>query len=427
MSENTGKKQTLFLGCVADDFTGASDAASFLVNEGLPVLLYNGIPKNAEGLENCAAAVIALKSRSAPVSEAVKDSREAFRFLVENGAKQLYSKYCSTFDSTSTGNIGPVTDAMLDELNLPYTLLCPSLPVNKRQVRDGHLYVEGVPLNESPMKNHPLNPMWDSFIPTLMKDQGKYPSLVLNAGMLNDPAGAALREVKLFGERHPRFYVVPDYENDEQGRRIVEIFGSLRFLTGGSGLLGPLANRCRREYGAPREFSVESKTSGPGILLSGSCSKATREQIQTYRKAGGPALAVSPDRLLDGTQTVDEIWSFAQEHDNPLIYSAGAEPDGKREPEADSEKASRILEKTMSQIGRRAFERGYTRIVVAGGETSGAVMLALGFDAFLIGQSIAPGVPVMVPVQRRDVRLALKSGNFGQPDFFARALEMTGR
>jgi len=179
--DKKNRTHSLFLGCVADDFTGAGDAASFLVNQGIPALLYNGIPKSAEGLGDCAAAVIALKTRSAPVREAVEDSRQAFRFLIEQGAGQLYSKYCSTFDSTPAGNIGPVTDAMLEELDLPWTLLCPSLPVNGRVVREGRLCVDGVPLDESHMKNHPLNPMWDSFIPKLMEPQGKYPCLVLPA------------------------------------------------------------------------------------------------------------------------------------------------------------------------------------------------------------------------------------------------------
>ncbi|GHS94927.1 hypothetical protein AGMMS50276_08810 [Synergistales bacterium] len=420
------KKQSLFLGCVADDFTGASDAASFLVNEGIPALLYNGIPKDADGLKDSAAVVIALKTRSAPVKEAVEDSRRAFRFLIEHGAGQLYSKYCSTFDSTPKGNIGPICDAMLDELNLPYTLLCPSLPVNKRIVRDGRLYVDGVPLDESHMKNHPLNPMWDSSIPKLMEEQGKYPSLILNAADLAGTDDVALRKVEEFGKRYERFYIVPDYENDDQGRRIAEVFGSARLLTGGSGLLAHLANRYKQEYGVPEGFAVDSKTSGRGILLSGSCSKATQGQIQEWRKAGGSALMLSPAQLLDGTQTTDEIWRFVLEHDNPLIYSAGGDPDGGREAETDSDKASSILEKTMSEIGLRAFESGYTRIVVAGGETSGAVMLALGFDSFLIGQSIAPGVPIMVPTKHREIRLALKSGNFGQPDFFSRALEISG-
>jgi uncharacterized protein YgbK (DUF1537 family) len=292
-------------------------------------------------------------------------------------------------------------------------------------VRNGILYVDGIPLSEGHMKDHPLNPMWDSSISKLMEAQGKYPCLVLDADSLKDSDTNIHKRVEEFGRKHPHFYIVPDYENDEQGRRVVELFGGARLLTGGSGLLAHLADFYKIKYGLGENFAVPGGTSGKSIMLAGSCSKATREQIKIYRDNGGKVLELSPGRLIDGSQTTDEIWRFVKENDDPLVYSSGASPEGKREPETDPETASVRLEQTMAEIGRRAFDAGYTRIIIAGGETSGVVMLALGFDSFLIGPNVAPGVPVMAPAKRREIRLVLKSGNFGQPDFFKRALDQT--
>lgn len=256
-----------------------------------------------------------------------------------------------------------------------------------------------------------------------MENQGKYPCLILNDAALSEGEEAVQHKITEFAQKHPRFYIVPDYENDEQGRRIADFFGDTRLLTGGSGILAHLAGRYKEHHKLTDDGVPESRTKGPAILLAGSCSSATRTQVQNYIAGGGKALKISPVRLMNGNQTLDEIWRFVELNYAPLIYSSGS--GGTREAEEDQEKASAVLERTMSSIARRAFENGYKRIIVAGGETSGAVMLALGFDSFLIGESIAPGVPVMIPANQRDVRLALKSGNFGQTDFFKRVLEQT--
>ena len=417
------------IGCVADDFTGASDAASFLVKSGLRTLLFNGVPEDAASAEGCEAVVVALKSRSTPADEAVRDTLAALRWLRGHGARQFYLKYCSTFDCTPKGNIGPTVDAALEELGERYTLLCPSLPVNGRTVRDGKLYVNGVPLHESPMKDHPLNPMWDCELSALMAPQGKYPCLVLDAAAMSRPKAEILAAVEAFGAGKEHFYVVPDYETDADGARVAEVFGGLGLLTGGSGLLeflgGPVSGR------ADGDFDPSAGTEGPGIVVSGSCSKATRGQIAAFKAAGGRSLAVDPADLLHGRQTVDGIWDFVRAiPDEPvLVYSAGAENPALREREsgADVAQLSGLLEGALAETARRAVAAGYTRVISAGGETSGAVTLALGFNAFFIGESIAPGVPMMTPAARRDVRLVLKSGNFGQEDFFMRALGRTKR
>ncbi len=219
---------------IADDFTGAGDIASFLQKGGARTLLLTEIPASFREDYDCV--VLALKSRSAAPEEAVRQVKRAAAFLREAGMERIYFKYCSTFDSTPEGNIGVVSDFLLEELGLSFTLLCPSLPVNGRTVKDGILYVHGVPLAESPMKEHPLNPMWASSIPKLMSSQSRYPCFVLKredmiSGMAWEIAGE-------YGKKYGKFYLVPDYENEEDGKRIAELFGDLGLLTGGSGISG---------------------------------------------------------------------------------------------------------------------------------------------------------------------------------------------
>jgi len=420
----------ILLGCVGDDFTGSSDAASFIANQGVKTLLFNGIPKGSEIPEDCTAVVIALKTRSAVKAKAVEDTRAAFSWLAGRGTERFYIKYCSTFDSTPSGNIGPIADSILEDYGVKYTLLCPSLPVNGRTVKDGRLYVKGVPLGESPMKDHPLNPMWTSDIDKLMEPQSKYSCLTIDAALLKRPAEEILERVAGFGRGREHFYVIPDYEDEAQGEKIVKVFGSLKLLTGGSGLLAHLSARLREDPAAAAGSCAAGGKKGRGIILAGSCSKATRLQIENFKEDGGKSFAVDPFSLLSGKQTPQDIWNFVRENcaTEVLIYSAGAEnPELRsRERKEDQAEASALLEKSMAETGRRALENGFTRIIVAGGETSGSVTQSLNFDSFIIGESIAPGVPVLFPTGRKDVRLVLKSGNFGQPDFFRRALEITG-
>lgn len=412
----------LILGCVADDFTGASDAASFLVNHGVPTVLFDGIPA-ADSLADCAVVVIALKCRSKPAAAAVSEALCAFRWLREQNAGQLYFKYCSTFDSTPAGNIGPIADEVLGQLGIRYTLLCPSLPVNLRTVRNGNLYVDGVPLHESPMKNHPLNPMWASDIAELMGPQSRYGCLVLDQDMMNRPKESILRQIDVFGAGREHFYVVPDYFEESHGENISRVFGDLPFLTGGSGLLAHLADRARERHSLDDGRTLPEGTSGKGILLSGSCSPATREQIRIYRQNGGEAYGVDAARLRCGTQTADDVWSAVGGKDGALVYSLGL--DGAPKDAEIHRQEAAALEALFAELGRRAARSGYGRIIVAGGETSGVVAQALHYSSYYIGGSIAPGVPVMIPTNAPEMRLVYKSGNFGQPDFFLRALKAT--
>jgi len=416
----------ILLGVVADDFTGASDAASFLVKEGIKTILYNGVPDKPPGVEGeDLAVVIALKTRTERKDLAVSLSMEAFRWLKDNGARQLYSKYCSTFDSTPEGNIGPIIDAVLETFGYPYTIVAPALPVNGRVVKDGHLLVNGVPLHHTHMKDHPLTPMWDSDLAELLRPQGKYPSLKIPHDKLALDKAEILRIVEDFGRGKAHFYVIPDYCDDAHAGKIVEVFGDIPFLTGGSGLMTGLGRKYRADGSAPADI-VASGTDGKALILAGSCSVATLRQIETFQAAGGKSIKMDPIRLADGTQTKEEIWRQIDASDGEavLVYSSDR-PEQVRQAQQAVENAAHMLEQAMAWLARMAERHGRHRIIVAGGETSGAVTQALGYNAYLVGQSIAPGVPVMVPMENRRLRLVLKSGNFGQEDFFLRAIDMT--
>lgn len=415
IQEMTGRK---ILGCIADDFTGASDAASFLAKEGVKTVLCNGVPKDGEQFEDAQAIVIALKTRTMEKNQAVAGSLEAVEWLKEHGAGQIYVKYCSTFDSTKEGNIGPVMDALLEKYQVPYSILCPSLPVNGRTVEKGKLYVNGVPLDESPMKNHPLTPMWDAEIKNLMEAQSKYPCM----NMYDE---AEKENVKEWKKKEKHFYVIPDYKDNEDAGKIVEIFGNLPILSGGSGLLEELAHKYTNQ--STKKMTGE-KTEGRALLLAGSCSVATRGQIAYMREKGLPMMKMDPLKLMNGSQTEEELWQFVEKHNSAVLLYSSDDPENVKEVQkAGKEKAAEILERTTADIAKRAVQNGITRIIVAGGETSGAVTKALEYHSYEIGESVAPGVPVMTPNENKNVRLVLKSGNFGKEDFMERAIRMTGK
>jgi 3-dehydrotetronate 4-kinase len=417
----------IILGCVADDFSGASDAASFFVNEGIKTLLFNGIPKDdIKDSSEYIAVVIALKTRTQETSQAVLDTLEAIDWLKKNGANQLFIKYCSTFDSTKTGNIGPIIDSILEKYNIKYTILCPALPVNGRTVVNGHLYVNGVPLNETHMKDHPLTPMWDSDIVKLMEPQGKYPCLKVNYEMLEQSKEDIQKLIEDFGCDKEHFYVIPDYIEEKHSIKITDVFGNLQLLTGGSGLISQLSRKYI-DVISSKVSSPPSYTIGKAIILAGSCSKATLEQIEDFKNTNGKYIRINPAALLDGAQTKEEIWKCIEStiEDAVLVYSSDSTENVREAQKVGSQKVSHLLEYTTAYLARKAVESGYNRIIVAGGETSGAVTKALGYDSYLVGESIAPGVPIMIPLNNKNIRLVLKSGNFGQKDFFNRAVKAT--
>lgn len=414
----------IILGCVADDFSGASDAASFFVKEGIKTLLFNGVPKDdmPETSEDIAV-VIALKTRTEETSKAVADTLQAFDWLKKNGANQLFVKYCSTFDSTKKGNIGPIIDSVLEKYDIKYTILCPALPVNGRTVVNGHLYVNGIPLHETHMKDHPLTPMWDSDIAKLMEPQGKYPCLKINYEMLKQSKENILKVIEDFDHDKEHFYVIPDYIEEKHAIKIVDVFEGLQLLTGGSGLMTQLGRRYRSMINSESE-NIPGYTDGKAVILAGSCSKATLEQIEDFKSRNGKYIKIDPKALMEGSQTKEEIWEYIEStnEDAILVYSTDTSEKVREAQKIGSHLISDLLEQTTAYLAKKAVENGFNRIIVAGGETSGAVTKILGYDSYLVGDSIAPGVPIMIPLKNRRIRLVLKSGNFGQRDFFMRAV-----
>jgi uncharacterized protein YgbK (DUF1537 family) len=410
------------IGCIADDFTGGSDAASFLAEGGAKVLLYSGVPDTPlPGDFGSGFVVVALKSRTAPREEAVKETLAAFRWLEEMGTEQYYLKYCSTFDSTPEGNIGPTVDAVLDALGEAGTILCPGLPVNGRTVKDGRLFVNGVPLEKSPMKDHPLTPMWDSRIARLMEPQGKYRPVALSTNRMS--RDAACREIGRLRETGEKFYLIPDYETEADGEKLAEWFGSFRLLTGGSGILAPLARRCGEVQTMPAWGPRDEETAQRVLILAGSCSEMTRRQVRAFQEAGGRSVFADPARLLSGEQTEEDLWRFVLAEEGPVLVYSSDTPEHVRERQKEGAgRVAKLLEGLMASLAARAVDSGCRRIVSAGGETSGAVTKSLGYRAFYIGKSIAPGVPLLIPAEDPGVRLVLKSGNFGQEDFFWRSV-----
>ncbi|MBF4102188.1 four-carbon acid sugar kinase family protein [Gallibacterium anatis] len=409
------------LGVIADDFTGASDIASFLVENGLRTVQMNGVPQTALEQETDAI-VISLKSRSNPVQEAVQQSLEALHWLQNNGATQFYFKYCSTFDSTVQGNIGPVTDALLDALGEKFTIITPALPVNGRTIFNGYLFVGQVLLNESGMQNHPITPMTDANLMRLMdrQAQGKT-GLVPYADVIKgaDNVKRCFQQLQQQGFR----YAVVDAVDNSQLAVLAEAVADMKLVTGGSGLAAYLAQH--QAQGKRHQAFVPPK--GKTVILSGSCSVMTNKQVAYYQtKAATQWLDV--EQVLSNDNYVEQLFDWVVEHlddtQAPLVYATVAPEKLKQiQQQFGAETASQAIEQTFAQLAARLRNYGVTNFITAGGETSSIVVQKLGFKGFNIGKQIAPGVP-WLGVLDAPVYLALKSGNFGQEAFFSQAQEM---
>ena len=405
-----------FFGAVADDFTGASDLAAMLARAGAAVTLRIGVP---EGPAATPYEVVALKIRTVPPDEAVAGARAAARWLRGAGARRLYWKYCSTFDSTPRGNIGPVAEALMADLEAERTVHCPAFPENGRRVFMGRLFVGDVPLDESPMKDHPLTPMRDAALPRLLaaqaaRDVGLVPWPVVRAGA--DAVRAAVDAA--------RGHLILDAVEDADLAVLAAAVADLPLVCGGSALAAPLPALWRDAAGAAVP-APPPPVPGPGrLVLSGSCSEATRGQVGRWLDAGAPGYRLDPVELSRGGLADARAWAARQDPAAGAILYASAEPAAVAEAQAalGVARAGALVEDAMAALARDAAERGIGRIVVAGGETSGAVTAALGVDRLRIGPEIAPGVPWCL--SDRGPALALKSGNFGGPDFFADAFAL---
>ena len=418
----------IVLGCIADDFTGATDLANNLVRTGMRTIQTIGIPTEALDAETDAV-VVALKSRTAPPEDAVAQSTAALRWLQARGATQIYFKYCSTFDSTPKGNIGPVTDALLDVLSPSghpgFTIATPAFPDNQRTVFKGHLFVGDVLLHESGMQHHPLTPMTDSNLVRVLQAQCRRKVGLIDYRVVASGAAAIRARIATLESEGVGIAIVDAISNGDL-RTLGAAVSGLALVTAGSGLA----------IGLPANFGIAPsdtagrlpQATGACAIVSGSCSPATNRQVRAFADAGGAALRIDPLRIAAGADVASEALAWASsrlDRGAVLVYSTAGPPDVDRIQQAlGASAAGTIVEAALATIARGLVENGVRRLVVAGGETAGACVQALGITQLQIGPQIDPGVPWCFARTRAGdapIHLALKSGNFGADDFFTRA------
>jgi uncharacterized protein YgbK (DUF1537 family) len=418
----------LLLGCIADDLTGATDLANTLVRQGMRTVQLIGAPAAGEPLPEADAIVVALKSRTIPAVEAVALSRAALERLKAAGAQQYFFKYCSTFDSTDAGNIGPVADALLADLGETFTIACPAFPENKRTVYLGHLFVGGVLLSDSSMRTHPLTPMTDANLVRVLGRQTKGKVGLVPFGVVSRGAQAIAADFAMLRAAGARYAIVDAVED----RHLLDIGtagAEMRLITGGSGIALGLPENFRRRGALRATGGADAlpTVAGHAAVIAGSCSAATLAQIE-HMKQVRPAFAIDPMALAAGADVVGRALACARERlpGGPVLIYASAPPEEvmRTQEQLGRERAGEIIERALAEIAAGLVSAGVRRLVIAGGETSGAVVQWLGVKALRIGPQIDPGVPWTTTVEEPVLALALKSGNFGAPDFFTRAFAM---
>ena len=412
---------TLKLGCIADDFTGATDLANNLVRAGMRVVQTIGVPSGPLSAE-VDAVVVALKSRTIAATEAVAQSLDALRWLQAQGAQQFYFKYCSTFDSTPEGNIGPVTEALMDALGCDFTIATPAFPDNGRTVFKGYLFAGNVLLSESGMQNHPLTPMTDPNLVRVMQAQTRRPVGLIDYQTVAQ--GEAAIRARIGALRADGVGVaVVDATSNEDLHRLGPALQGMPLVTAGSGVA----------IGLPANFgltpSVQASqlpaASGGQAVVSGSCSVATNAQVAHFKATGRPALAIDPAHLMNhqSDAVVQQVLAWAKPllKDGPVLVYSTAEPEAVKQVQArlGVAEAGALVEHTLAAVARGLVDLGVRQLVVAGGETSGACVQALGIAQLQIGPQIDPGVPWCHAPS--GVHITLKSGNFGTEDFFTKA------
>ena len=422
---------TLLLGAVADDFTGATDLASMLTRGGMRTVLKLGAPAPDEPMPEAEAVVVALKSRTAPVAEAVAESLASWRWAAAGGARQCYFKYCSTFDSTPQGNIGPVAETLMAETGAAQTIYCPAFPENGRTIYQGKLFVFDQILSESGMRNHPLTPMTDADLTRVLGAQlshGTKVGLVCFAVVEKGPSAIRDRLRALAAESVA--HAVVDAVTDAHLASLGAACSDMTLVTAGSGLgLALPANFAAQGLLAGGTADALPRIGGPVLLLSGSCSVATNAQVARWEQDGGAVFRIDPIAVADDPASFsDRMAKRTKEFvdgDAPLLISATQPPDRVRaaQERLGKEAAATLVESLLAHVAEAARRQGIRRFVVAGGETSGAVAHALGAERLAVGPSIAPGVPWCATLDAEPIALALKSGNFGAETFFADAVE----
>jgi 3-dehydrotetronate 4-kinase len=421
----------MLLGCIADDFTGATDLASMLVKHGMRTVQRIGVPHEDEAAPDADAVVVALKSRTAPVRQAISESLAALAWLRRAGCRQVFFKYCSTFDSTEAGNIGPVADALLAALGSGFALACPAFPLNARSVYLGYLFVGGVLLNESGMENHPLTPMRDANLVRVLSEQtdgtvGLVPYAVVEQGTV------AIRDAMTALAEQGRRYAIVDAVSDRHLVAIGEAAASHALITGGSGVAMGLPANFRRAGLLPERADPGAlpTLTGAAAVLAGSCSRATLGQLGFARERV-PVFELdpiaAPDAAALAAGAID--WASSRLGATPIVIAASAPPAkvAAVQERFGRDAASALIEDAMARIAAALVARGVRHLVVAGGETAGAVVSRLGVRSLRIGGEIDPGVPwTYAEGGDAPLLLALKSGNFGARDFFLKAFAAPG-
>lgn len=408
---------TPWLGVIADDYTGATDLAGMIARTGMRVVQLLGVPEEGTASIDADCVVVALKSRSIPAEDAVAQSVESARWLLSLGVGQLYFKYCSTFDSTDHGNIGPVADALAALVSARSVVFAPAVPEHGRTTYLGHLFVGDRLLSDSPLRDHPINPMTDSDLRRVLGRQTTTPVRLLDLSTVRSGA-AALEAMR--AQTDERVFHIADIVSDDDVVAIAEAARLDPLVTGGAALGAALAAlRSSTQTGAALTVPP-----GPALVLAGSCSAATRGQIAEHR-VEHPVFTVDVYALDRGEDVVTQALAFLTENADAVpAVVASTDPDSVRQIQEDLgvERSSLLVEAALGEIARGAVAQGFGRILVAGGETSGSVVNSLGVRALRIGQEVAPGVPWTVADGEQPVALLLKSGNFGGPRIFADAL-----
>jgi 3-dehydrotetronate 4-kinase len=416
------------LGCIADDFTGGTDLANNLVRSGFRTVQTIGIPKSVKQLQKIDAAVVALKTRTCPVEQAIQESADALHWLESIGCRQFYFKYCSTFDSTPRGNIGPVIEVLLRELGASFTIACPAFPDNGRTVYRGHLFVHDQLLNESGMQHHPLTPMTDPNIVRVLAAQTNLSVDLIRLNLVREGEKAVSHA---FGTRPSQTVTVSitDATSNDDLVVLAEAAKDLKLVTGGSGLALGLGKNFGLQPGQAAQPIIPS---GRRAILAGSCSRMTLKQLEAAKKIY-PHFRVAPEELAAQFDvTLERVRSWAKQHrSNPdplLVYTSGS-PDeiASNQKTLGIERAGQLCERFLAEVAESFVTDEISQLIVAGGETSGAVVTKLGLDLLRIGPEIAPGVPwTLASGPSREIALALKSGNFGSEDFFVNAWRFLG-
>lgn len=425
MSCSEERRAAIQLGCIADDFTGATDLANNLVRAGMRVVQAMGVP--TQPLDSDAdAVVVALKSRTLPVAEAVTQSLAALSWLRAQGAQQIYFKYCSTFDSTAHGNIGPVTEVLMDALDTDFSIATPAFPDNLRTVFKGHLFVGDVLLNESGMQNHPLTPMTDANLVRVLQRQCQRRVGLIDYKVVAQGEAAIRDRIAELRAQGIGLAVVDAISNADL-MRLGPALKGMPLVTAGSGVAIGLPGN----FGITPSITASALPPAAGLqaVVSGSCSLATNRQVLAFIQAGLPARSIDPFQVAAGTDVVTQVLAWAKPLLNqaPVMIYSSAESDAVKAVQArlGVEAAGAMLERTLAAIARGLVELGVRQLVLAGGETSGACVQALNIRQMKIGPQIDPGVPwchaqsdVAGPT---GLHLTLKSGNFGSDDFFVKA------